>query len=111
MPAPERAAFLRRKPLDAIAAETGADAALAATMGEVTRAAWPSIVIAAGAVISVFSVTLVTMYARTRILFSMSRDGMLPPLLVVVWVAAALVFWACYGARHSRLAAAAEEAS
>jgi len=59
----------------------GQEAGLAAIMGEVTGAAWPGIVIAAGAVISIFSVTLVTMYAQTRILFSMSRDGMLPPLL------------------------------
>jgi amino acid transporter len=59
----------------------GQEAGLAAIMGEVTGAAWPGIVVAAGAVISIFSVTLVTMYAQSRILFSMSRDGMLPPLL------------------------------
>ncbi|PVZ03451.1 APC family permease [Actinomycetospora cinnamomea] len=59
----------------------GQEAGLAAIMTEVTGSAWPAIVIAAGAVISIFSVTLVTMYAQTRILFSMSRDGMLPPVL------------------------------
>lgn len=59
----------------------GQEAGLAAIMGEVTGSAWPGIVVAAGAVISIFSVTLVTMYAQSRILFSMSRDGMLPPLL------------------------------
>lgn len=59
----------------------GQEAGPAAIMGEVTGAAWPSIVIAAGAVISIFSVTLVTMYAQSRILFSMTRDSMLPPLL------------------------------
>ena len=32
----------------------------------------------AGAVISIFSVTLVTIYGQTRILFAMGRDGMLP---------------------------------
>ena len=32
----------------------------------------------AGAVISIFSVTLVTLYGQTRILFAMGRDGMLP---------------------------------
>ena len=31
-----------------------------------------------GAVISIFSVTLVTLYGQTRILFAMGRDGMLP---------------------------------
>lgn len=37
-------------------------------------------VLALGAVISIFSVTLVTMYGQTRILFAMGRDGMLPPV-------------------------------
>ena len=32
----------------------------------------------AGAVISIFSVTLVTLYGQTRILFTMGRDGLLP---------------------------------
>jgi APA family basic amino acid/polyamine antiporter len=59
----------------------GQEAGLAAILTKVTGAGWPAIVISAGAVISIFSVTLVTMYAQTRILFSMSRDGMLPPLL------------------------------
>ncbi len=36
--------------------------------------------LAAGAVISIFSVTLVTIYGQTRILFAMGRDGMIPPL-------------------------------
>ena len=35
-------------------------------------------ILAAGAVISIFSVTLVTLYGQTRILFAMGRDGMLP---------------------------------
>ena len=30
--------------------------------------------------ISIFSVTLVTLYGQTRILFAMGRDGMIPPL-------------------------------
>ena len=34
--------------------------------------------LAAGAVISIFSVTLVVIYGQTRILFAMSRDGMIP---------------------------------
>jgi basic amino acid/polyamine antiporter, APA family len=59
----------------------GQEAGLAAILTQVTGASWPGIVLAAGAVISIFSVTLVTMYAQSRILFSMSRDGMLPPLL------------------------------
>ena len=41
---------------------------------------WPATVLAAGAVISIFSVTLVVLYGQTRILFAMARDGMLPEL-------------------------------
>ena len=40
---------------------------------------WATI-LALGAVISIFSVTLVTMYGQTRILFAMGRDGMLPKI-------------------------------
>ena len=47
---------------------------------KVVGASWPATVVAAGAVISIFSVTLVTLYGQTRILFAMSRDGMLPEL-------------------------------
>ncbi len=39
---------------------------------------WASNILAAGAVISIFSVTLVVMYGQTRILFAMGRDGLLP---------------------------------
>jgi APA family basic amino acid/polyamine antiporter len=37
-----------------------------------------STILAAGAVISIFSVTLVTMYGQTRILYAVGRDGLLP---------------------------------
>ena len=40
--------------------------------------------LAAGAVISIFSVTLVTMYGQTRILFAMGRDGLLPSMFAKV---------------------------
>ncbi|AMO60108.1 cationic amino acid transport integral membrane protein RocE [Mycolicibacterium phlei] len=39
---------------------------------------WASNILALGAVISIFSVTLVVMYGQTRILFAMGRDGLLP---------------------------------
>ncbi len=58
----------------------GQTAGLSRILQDVTGADWPGTVIAAGAVISIFSVTLVTMYGQTRILFSMGRDGMLPPM-------------------------------
>ena len=38
----------------------------------------PATILAAGAVVSIFSVTLVTFYGQTRILFAMGRDGILP---------------------------------
>jgi basic amino acid/polyamine antiporter, APA family len=44
----------------------------------VTGSAWPAILLSAGAVISVFSVTLTTIYGQTRILFAISRDGLMP---------------------------------
>lgn len=56
----------------------GQDAGLAAILGKVTNAGWPAIVLAAGGVISIFGVTLATLYGQTRVLFSMGRDGMVP---------------------------------
>jgi amino acid transporter len=58
----------------------GQEAGLAAILEDVTGATWPATVLAAGAVISIFSVTLVVIYGQTRILFAMGRDGMVPPL-------------------------------
>jgi basic amino acid/polyamine antiporter, APA family len=58
----------------------GQEAGLAAILEHVTGSTWPSSVLAAGAVISIFSVTLVVIYGQTRILFAMGRDGMVPPL-------------------------------
>ena len=58
----------------------GQEAGLAAILEEVTGSTTPATILAAGAVISIFSVTLVTIYGQTRILFAMGRDGMVPPL-------------------------------
>ncbi len=58
----------------------GQDAGLAVILRNVTGTPWPALVLSIGAVISIFSVTLVTMYGQTRILFAMSRDGLLPRL-------------------------------
>lgn len=58
----------------------GQEAGLAAILQDVTGSTWPGTLLAAGAVVSIFSVTLVTIYGQTRILFAMGRDGMLPPL-------------------------------
>ncbi len=58
----------------------GQQAGLSAILEKVTGSTWPATVLAAGAVVSIFSVTLVVLYGQTRILFAMSRDGMLPEL-------------------------------
>jgi APA family basic amino acid/polyamine antiporter len=58
----------------------GQEAGLAVILQTVTGSAWPAIVLSAGAVISVFSVTLVSIYGQTRILFSVSRDGLVPTI-------------------------------
>ncbi|RBP64999.1 amino acid/polyamine/organocation transporter (APC superfamily) [Brevibacterium sanguinis] len=58
----------------------GQDAGLSAILETIVGSTWPGTVVAAGAVISIFSVTLVSIYGQTRILFTMSRDGMMPRL-------------------------------
>jgi APA family basic amino acid/polyamine antiporter len=58
----------------------GQEAGLAAILENITGSAWPASVLAAGAIVSIFSVTLVVIYGQTRILFAMGRDGMLPEL-------------------------------
>jgi len=69
----------------AVAAQPAADfenqeAGLSAILEDVTGSSWPATLLAAGAVISIFSVTLVVIYGQTRILFAMSRDGMIPEI-------------------------------
>jgi basic amino acid/polyamine antiporter, APA family len=58
----------------------GQEAGLSAILEDVTGHTWPATVLAAGAVISIFSVTLVVIYGQTRIFFAMGRDGMIPPI-------------------------------
>ncbi|WP_340540811.1 amino acid permease [Nocardioides sp. GXZ039] len=54
------------------------DAGLSKILFDITGNHVSGTILAAGAVISIFSVTLVTVYGQTRILFAMGRDGMLP---------------------------------
>ncbi|MCU0297410.1 MAG: amino acid permease [Candidatus Nanopelagicales bacterium] len=54
------------------------EAVLAQIANDVTGSTWAGTLIALGAVVSIFSVVLVTMYGQTRILFAMGRDGLLP---------------------------------
>jgi APA family basic amino acid/polyamine antiporter len=60
------------------------EAGLATILDNVTHGIWASTILAAGAVISIFSVTLVTLYGQTRILFAMGRDGLLPSRFATV---------------------------
>jgi basic amino acid/polyamine antiporter, APA family len=62
----------------------GQEAGLATILDDVTGAHYWGTVLAAGAVISIFSVTLVTLYGQTRILFAMGRDGLLPSMFAKV---------------------------
>jgi amino acid transporter len=54
------------------------DAGLATILDKVTHHGLAGTILCAGAVISIFTVTLITMYGQTRILFAMGRDGLLP---------------------------------
>lgn len=54
------------------------EAGLAAILENVTGRQWPAVLLSAGAIISVFSVTLVLIYGQTRILFIVGRDGLIP---------------------------------
>jgi APA family basic amino acid/polyamine antiporter len=58
----------------------GQEAGLAVILQNVTGKTWPALVLSAGAVISVFSVTLVTIYGQTRILYAISCDGLAPAM-------------------------------
>lgn len=53
-------------------------AGLSVILTNITGSKVPGTILAAGAVISVFSVTLVTLYGQTRIVFAMGRDRMIP---------------------------------
>jgi APA family basic amino acid/polyamine antiporter len=56
------------------------EAVLASIANTATGGSWAGALIALGAIISIFSVVLVTLYGQTRILFAMGRDGMIPPI-------------------------------
>ncbi|GHH75816.1 amino acid transporter [Streptomyces sulfonofaciens] len=57
---------------------TGSEAALAAIMKDVTGQGFWATLLAAGAVVAIASVVLTVLYGQTRILFAMSRDGLVP---------------------------------
>ncbi|RYB94136.1 amino acid permease [Nocardioides oleivorans] len=66
------------QPLAEFSSDEQQSAGLSVILENITGSSIPGTVVAAGAVISIFSVTLVTLYGQTRILFAMGRDRMLP---------------------------------
>jgi basic amino acid/polyamine antiporter, APA family len=62
----------------------GEEAVLAVILDHITGNTLGGTLVSAGAVISIFSVTLVTLYGQTRILFTMGRDGLLPAMFARV---------------------------
>ncbi|GMA39395.1 amino acid permease [Mobilicoccus caccae] len=71
------AAGVGSQPLSEFSTEEQKSAGLAVILRNLTGSEIPAMVLSAGAVISIFSVTLVTLYGQTRILFAMGRDGMI----------------------------------
>ncbi|WP_408641884.1 amino acid permease [Saccharopolyspora oryzae] len=57
------------------------NASLATALRIVTGQGWASVVLAFGAVVAIASVVLTVLYGQTRILVSMSRDGLMPGML------------------------------
>ncbi len=66
------------QPLEEFSSPEQESAGLSVILEDITGTAVPGTILAAGAVISIFSVTLVTLYGQTRILFAMGRDRMIP---------------------------------
>lgn len=62
----------------------GSEAILASIANRSVGGVWAGDLIALGAIISIFSVVLVTLYGQTRILYAMSRDGLLPQIFTRV---------------------------
>lgn len=54
------------------------EASLAVIVDLATGATWAGLIVSFGAVIAIASVVLTVLYGQTRILFAMSRDGLLP---------------------------------
>ncbi len=64
--------------------DSSSEAILATIADTATGGRWAGVLIALGAMISIFSVVLVTLYGQTRILFAMGRDGLLPKVFTRV---------------------------
>ncbi|GHG08595.1 MULTISPECIES: amino acid permease [Streptomyces] len=62
----------------------GSEATLAAIMNDVSGQTFWGTLLALGAVISIASVVLTVLYGQTRVLFAMSRDGLVPRVFAKV---------------------------
>jgi len=60
------------------------EASLATALEVVTGQGWPATLLALGAVLAIATVVLTVLYGQTRILVSMSRDGLVPAKLAQV---------------------------
>src|SRR4029079_19339799 len=56
----------------------GAEARLATVLSDGVGTSWGSGLISVGALIAITSVVLTILYGQTRIMYSMSRDGLVP---------------------------------
>ena len=77
-------AALGSQPTEDFSSPEQAEAGLSVILQNITGGTWASLILSAGAVISIFSVALVVMYGQTRILFAMGRDGLLPSMFAKV---------------------------
>lgn len=58
----------------------GTEAALVQILEEITNQPWVAFAFALGAVLAIASIVLTVLYGQTRILLSMSRDGLVPAI-------------------------------
>ncbi|MEV8631745.1 amino acid permease [Streptosporangium sp. NPDC051023] len=56
------------------------EASLALIADQATGSTWAGVIVSFGAVIAIASVVLTVLYGQTRILFAMSRDGLIPKI-------------------------------
>lgn len=56
----------------------GTEAALVQILQEITHQPWIALVFALGSIVAIASIVLTVLYGQTRILVSMSRDGLVP---------------------------------
>ncbi|WP_086710008.1 APC family permease [Streptomyces antimycoticus] len=74
-------AAIGAQPAERFGAQADAgEAVLAEILRNVTGMGWPAVLLSAGAVVSIFSIVLVTLFGQTRILLSMARDGLIPQI-------------------------------